>query len=214
MVLLFISCHSYGELNTSIDVGLSNYSFLTLGQDTSRNSIINGKVLVNREVKPIDVSHFLPSFGFSMNYHLNSQISMGLSGWYLGQPRLRVTNTYQTSVNRYETETANIKHHFTALSLIGSYRFTSIAPETYLNIGYGHFFERYDNYQGVNAEIVNGTIRNFDVYDYDFRNDEGHLTFGITTNVKWFNRSDLQFRWQHLQSMYGPVEVFTLGVEF
>ena len=208
-----LAVSTQADVNISIEAGLSNYSFLTLGQDTERNQVRSGALLVDHKVEADTLGHIAPSLGVTIDFNINSQASLDLSAWYLGEPDLKTSSVYQVSDGGFQTKEGQIHNHFSSIALVGSYRISKLLDNTFVNLGYAHFFERHDG-GAIRSDIINGQIRDLEVEEVQYRNDEGHLTFGLTTQVKWVNRSDLQFRWQHLQSMYGPVELFTLGLVY
>lgn len=208
-VLGIISFYSQADMDISLEVGISSYSFLTLGQDSHRSEVRSGALITQLKTRASDEGHINPAIGFSVDKSINSDFSMKLSAMYLGKPKLQHELTYVSGENALEqTETSTFQHHFSSISVAGSYR---LVGRTYLDLGYGRFFER-AKAKSEELQISDGVIRSLAVSSDSYSNDEGHLTFGITTDLNRFDRSDLQFRWQHLQSMYGPVQLFTLGL--
>jgi hypothetical protein len=212
LCLIVFSCSGYAEFKFGVEAGVSNYSFLTLGQDTSRNDVVSGNLITKKETRASDSGHVYPAVGIWTRYSLNNSWQVGLSANYLGQPKLEHRVTYQTqntSGQLVEREAVSkFEHHYSSVALLASYR---VWEKTFFDVGYGHFFERYDG-ERTSLDIVNGTIYGFSQESVRYRNDKGRLSMGVTSQLQWFNRSDLQFRWQHIQSTYGPVQLFTLGL--
>ncbi len=143
------------------------------------------------------------ALGLSVQYVVNENWLLEASAWYLGKPGIKTV--YKTSSGEEVKSTGATVNHLGALALQLGYRSSILTRPCVWNLGVSRFVE-YSTEDKVVIEVANNSFRTFDAGEGSSYNFANH--FGSP------NDSQYLARWQHIQSLYGPVEMFTLGLLF
>jgi len=208
ILLSALSLNAAAQWNFGLEAGASNYSFLSLSKDKEER-VQSGAVYSERKYQAEDPLHL--ALGLTVQYVANEIWSLEVSTWYLGKPGIKTV--YKTSSGEEVKSTGATVNHLGALALQLGYRSSILTRPCVWNLGVSRFVE-YSTEDKVYIEVANNTIRSFDVEEGSSYNFANHLSMGLTMPFGSPNDSQYLARWQHIQSLYGPVEMFTLGLLF
>ena len=207
-LLAALSLNASAQWNFGLEAGASNYSFLELSKD-KEEKVQQGAVYSERKYQAQDPLHL--ALGLSVQYVANESWSLEASTWYLGKPGIKTI--YKTSSGEEIKSTGAQANHLGALALQLGYRSSILTRPCVWNLGVSRFVE-YSTEDKVTIVVANNTIRALDVEEGSRYNFVNHLSMGLTMPFGSPDDSQYLARWQHIQSLYGPVEMFTLGLLF
>ena len=208
ILLSALSLNAVAQWNFGLEAGASNYSFLGLSKDKEER-VQEGAVYSERKYQAEDPLHL--ALGLSVQYVVNENWLLEASAWYLGAPGIKAI--YKSS-NGYNVESNGAQaNHLSALALQIGFRSFILSRPCVWNAGISRFIERTTEVRTM-AAYSGGGLRAFDVEDESSYNSVNHLSMGLTMPFGSPNDSQYLARWQHIQSLYGPVEMFTLGLLF
>lgn len=204
-----LSFNSFAQWRFGLDFGASSHSFLDLEyghSDVKPEDLPFGEEKYN-ESAPVETA-----FGLYSQYAFTEAWQAEMSLWYLGEAEVegRTTYTFEDGTTGY---TGGLTTDFYALALQMGYRSSLVGFPCVWNAGVSRFFERTDD-DRVFLGMSRSTIQAFDVDESPRERAINHVSLGLTMNIGTFGGSDYQVRWQHIQSFYGPIETFTLGLSF
>jgi len=210
ILLSILSLSASAQWNFGLEAGASNYSLLDLY--TNKSTRGSGSLQIDEHEDKgkdsLDVA-----LGLSVQYLVNESWQLEMSAWYLGEPRVEGKYTFYFEDGEPTGTTGSIANQFYALAFQLGYRSSLVGFPCVWNAGISRFFERITEDRYV-VEVGNSTIRAFDVEEGSSYNFVNHLSMGLTMPFGSPNDSQYLARWQHIQSLYGPVEMFTLGLLF
>lgn len=208
ILLSLLSLNALAQWNFGLEAGASNYSFLGLSKDNEER-VQQGAVYSERKYQAQDPLHL--ALGLSVQYVANETWSLEASTWYLGKPGIKTV--YKTPSGEEVKDTGATVNHFGALALQLGYRSSILTRPCVWNLGISRFVE-YSTEDKVVIEVANNSFRTFDAEGGSRYNFANHLSMGLTMPFGSPDDSQYLARWQHIQSLYGPVEMFTLGLLF
>ncbi len=203
--LLSLSFNANSQLSFAIEAGAANYSLIGL-HSKNYNQPQSGMLLKKAESEPFQ--HLGEALGVSVQYPFSDSFVVDAAWWYLGQPKIKTIYTYQNSGGSYSEATSISDRKLTAQILQLGYKSFCFSRPCELSIGVSRFEARED-YDDANLQIQNQRIYSFNVESRSYKSSVYNAAAGLITHFDQY-----QLRWQHVHSMYGPVEMFTLGYQF